>query len=248
MVKKRAGSMLSVFLIVVVVVVLRIDAVVELGEKALRVLRPTEETITPGALGDSPVVSRIADSIEPSPREKYLALMDSFRVSPELTFRKEAMELFKKHPQMFPQALDRDLEARVFRWRDLVIQNDPEIPLFLLDLAGILRGENQGIITRFFGVVFDQNFSMFIDSYPRTKDGTCAPVTLLESAVPAEDRRNAFLDRKLVLENFLARENLPPEKKLYASTCLTALDLQLQKETPPAPVDPVPEETAGESP
>lgn len=232
---KSQGSIKYVLLFVVAIILIRIDIVVGLAEKAISVFRKEEIQVRPDEFGEAPEIVRSEKNVTLSPRQKYLAFMDDFRVSPEMVFRQQAMELFKEHPQMFTDKLDKDLEARVYSWRDLSVQNAPELPLFLLDLHNILRGENKNIITRFFSVVMDLNFEMFISSYPRTKETTCAPATLLEEAVPAEEKFPELYERLAIIEEYLAKEGIPADRKLYATICLNALKIYLDKEAPPVP-------------
>ncbi len=237
-------GMKYVLIFVAVMLLIRIDVVIGLGEKIAMMLTSEETSERPDSYGDSPVIVRSEKNVRLSPREQYLSFMDSFRVSPEKVVRERAMALFKDHPQIFSDKLDKDLEARIYRWRDLVVQDAPEVPLFLLDLSNILKGQNKEIVTRFFSVVMDINFDMFIESYPRTKDTSCAPVTLIEAAVPAEERFPELFERLGILEEYLARENLPPDRKLYATVCTNVLKIYLEKEGTTAPPEtPQPENT-----
>lgn len=250
-------GMKYVLIFVAAIILIRIDVVIGLGEKAFMLFNSEETQNLPDSYGEPPVIVRSEKNVKLSPREQYLSYMDSFRVSPEKGFRDQSMELFKDHPQIFSEKLDADLESKVYAWRDLVVQNASEVPLFLLDLSNILKGQNKEIITRFFSVVMDINFDMFIGSYPRTKDVTCAPVLLIEAAVPEEERFPELFERLGILEEFLAKENLPQDKKLYASICMNVLKVFLDKqgatappETPPAEGEATPETTpeAGTTP
>ncbi len=242
------GSFKYVLLIVLAVVMIRIDIVFNLIEKGISMVK-SDETSKPDDLGQPSVIVRSDRNVNLTPREKYLGIMASFRVTPVLAFREQAMGLFRKHPQMFTEKLDKDLEAQIYSWRDLVVQNESEVPLYLLDLNSILKGENLEIIRRFFSVILDLNVDMFMNSYVRTKDGACTVVTMLEAAVPPEERIPELYERQGILEDYIARENLPAEKKLFAVTCLTALKLFLEKEAPPVqPVDPPAEDQPATTP
>ena len=238
-------GMKYVLIFVAVIILIRIDIVIGLGEKLVMTLNSEQSQVTGDSYGEPPVIVRSEKNVTLTPREQYLSFLDSFRVSPENGLREQAMALFKDHPQIFSGKLDPDLEARIYSWRDLIVQNASEVPLFLIDLSNILKGQNKEVVTRFFSVVLDINFDMFIGSYPRTKDTTCTPVTLIEAAVPAEEKFPELFERMGILEEYLARENLPPDRKLYANICLSVLKLYIDKQgaaTPPAET-PVPETT-----
>lgn len=237
-------GMKYVLIFVAVMLLIRIDVVIELGEKVVMMFRSEESQERPDTYGESPVIVRSETNVKLTPRQQYLSYMDSFRVSPEKLFRNQAMELFKNHPQIFTNKLDAELEAKVYSWRDLVVQNAPEVPLFLLDLSNILKAENKDVVTRFFSVVLDINFEMFIESYPRTKDAACSPVTLIEAAVPEEEKFPELFERLGILEEYLAREGLVPEKKLYATICMNVLKIYLEKAEAQAPLETPPAEGA----
>ncbi len=233
-------------LFVLAIVLIKIDVIISLGEKSVMLFKSEKTELTQNDQGNSPVIVRSQKIMELTPRERYLSLMDNFRVSPDAIYREQAMELFRQHPQMFSDKRDKGLEGRMYSWRDLVVQNPDELPLFLNDLNNILKGENKVIVTRFYSVVLDLNLEMFMTSYPRTKDIACTPVLLLEEAVPPEEKFPELYERLNSLQSFLSRENLPADKKNYASICVNSLKIYLEKEAPPVP----PEETspAEESP
>lgn len=233
-----------VLLFVIAIVLIRIDKVIELGEKTFMMFQSEPPKDRGEVFGDPPVIVRSDVNVRLKPRQQYLSFMDSFRVSPNSSYREEAMSVFRDHPQIFSEKLDKDLEARIYSWRDLVVQNEEGLPLFLLDLQNILRGENKAALVRFFSVVMDLNIEMFMVSYPRSKDPACAPVTMLEAAVPAEEKFPELYERLGVLEEYVARETLTPDKKLYANLCLNTLRLYLEKEGSTAPP---PEETPAEA-
>lgn len=247
---KKLGSWKYLLLFVFAIFLIRIDVILTLGERTWMMVvsetsqKPVED------FGDSPVIVRSDKNVELTPRQKYIGFMDSFRVSPDLVFREQAMTLFRAHPQIFTDKRDKDLEARIYSWRDLIVQNEPEVPAFLLDLNNILRGENKAIIPEFFSVVLDLNIEMFMANYPRTKDTTCAPVTMIEAAVPAEEKFPELYERMALIEDYVKKENLSADRKLYANLCLNNLKTYLEKEAPaqqPA-TEPAPEESSEASP
>lgn len=225
-----------VLLFVVAIILVKIDMVIELGEKTFALVK-REEKRPQEDFGAPSTVVRSDTNVRMTPRQQYLNFLDSFKDAPILVYRERAMELFRKHPQMFAEKLDRDLEARIYSWRDLIVQNSAETPLFLLDLYNILKGENKQAVVRFFSVILDLNLEMFIANYPRTKDPACAPVTLIETAVPEEERVPELYERLGMFEEYLARENIPADRKLYATLCMNTLKIFIDKQAPaPAPV------------
>ncbi len=246
---KKQGSLKYVLIFVAAIILIRIDVVIGLGEKAWLLVKNEKSQNTPDDFGDSPIVVRSEKNVELTPRQKYFNFMESFRVSPEQVFREEAMTLFRTHPQMFTEKLDNDLAARIYSWRDLIVSNETEVPLFLLDLFNILKGENKAVIPGFFSVMLDLNPEMFMSHYPRTKDLTCAPATMIEAAVPAEEKFPELYERMGLLEDYLKKENLTADKKNYATICFNTLRLYLEKEAPPPPAtEPGSEESSEPAP
>ncbi len=247
---KKLGSWKYLLIFVFAIILIRIDVILTLSEKVWLIVRNETNQSTVADFGESPVIIRSDKNVELSPRQRYISFMDNFRASPDLIYREQAMNLFKAHPQIFAEKRDQDLEARIYSWRDLIVQNEAEVPLFLLDLFNILRGENKLIITQFFSVVLDLNAEMFMANYPRTKDATCAPVTMIEAAVPVEEKLPELYERVALIEEYLKREDLPADKKIYANLCLNTLKIYLEKEAPAQQpsTEAVPEETPQESP
>jgi hypothetical protein len=248
---KKLGSWKYLLIFVFAIILIRIDVILTLGEKAWSLVLgkyTTQKVIED--FGDSPVIVRSDKNVELTPRQKYIGIMDSFRVSPDLVYREQAMTLFREHPQIFTEKRDKDLEARIYSWRDLIVQNETELSLFLLDLFNILQGENKLLIPQFFSVMLDLNIEMFMANYPLTKDATCSPVLLIESAVPAEEKFQELYERLALIEEYLKAENIPADRKLYANLCLSTLKFYLEKEAPaPAPAtETVPEEASQEPP
>lgn len=246
----KLGSWKYLLIFVFAIILIRIDVILDLGEKTWLLIKSEKPQNSTNDFGDSPVIVRSDKNVELTPRQKYINFMDSFRVSPDPVYREQAMTLFRDHPQLFSETKDNDLEARLYSWRDLIVQNAPEVPLFLIDLSNILRGENKGMIPEFFSVVLDLNIQMFMEHYPRTKDVTCSPVIMIEAAVPAEEKFPELTERLALIEDYLKKENITADKKLYANLCLNALKIYLEKEAPvPGPAtEAAPEETPEETP
>ncbi len=243
-----------VLIFVVAIILIRIDKVIELGEKGFMMFQSEAPQNRTDDLGESPVIVRSETNVKLTPRQQYLSFLDGFRISPDASYRVQAMAIFKDHPQIFSDKLDRDLDAKIYSWRDLIVQNSAELPLFLLDLRNILKGENKDSVIRFFSVVMDLNIEMFMSSYPRSKDPVCAPVLMIEAAVPPEEKFPELYERMGVLEDYLARENVPADKKLYGNLCLNTLKIYVEKEGANAPQSPeatpesTPEAVPAESP
>jgi hypothetical protein len=79
-----------VLLFVLAIVLIRIDKVIELGEKAVMMFKSEEKMDHPEDLGESPVIVRSERNVKLNPRQEFLSVMDAFRVSPEESYREDA--------------------------------------------------------------------------------------------------------------------------------------------------------------
>jgi hypothetical protein len=136
---------------------------------------------------------------------------------------------------MFNQKLDPQLENEIFRWRDLLNNNEPEAAKFMQDLMNILQGENLEMMKRFFSLWMDINMEHFLAAYSKTKDTNCSIATMLDN-IPEEERLNEYVEREDALKAFVAKEKVDPIQKNLANNCLLVLQIEIAK-FPPRPVE-----------
>ncbi len=223
-----------VLIAAIVILAVRVDYWLGLFDKANENLGPTPvEVDTTGITNNREIVGIKQDlSLKQTPKETYLALLEDFRSSPSSQIREKAMMIFKENPTMFNQKLDVVLEASVFRWRDLLNNNDPEAVNFMLDLMNILQGENQFMMKRFFSLWMEINMEHFIAAYSRTRDTNCTIATLFGDSIPEEEKINEYYDREAALKTFLAKEKIEPAQKALATNCLLVLGIEIAKTAP----------------
>lgn len=182
-------------------------------------------------------------SFKQTPRQVFLALLEDFHADPRKEIRLRALDYFKNHPTIFTQKLDLDLEATVFRWRDLLNLNEPELTNFLSDLLNILQGENQIMVKRFFALWMDINMEHFLTAYSKTKDTNCSIATTFGDPIPEEERLNELYDREDAIKAFLAKENINPVEEALAKNCQLVLGLEISKLAPATPNETLPPPT-----
>lgn len=170
-----------VLIAAIVILAVRVDYWLSLFDKASDSIGPAQvEVDTSGITNNREIVGINQDlALKQSPKETFLALLEDFHSSPSAQIREKAMMIFKANPTMFNQKLDPILEGHVFRWRELLNNNDPEAVNFILDLMTILQGENLFMMKRFFSLWMEINMEHFIAAYSRTKDTNCTIATLL---------------------------------------------------------------------
>lgn len=220
--------------LVIVAVLVRIDVVLRLFDKASEKLAPkAPESQVSDITSDREVVSMTDDqNLKQTPKQIFLVLLETFHGSPTKDIRERAMNHFKSHPTMFGQKLDKDLETAVFNWRDQLNLNRQEMVSFLLDLQNVLQGENQEMIKRFFALWMEIDMENFLAAYSRTKDTNCMVAATFGDSIPEEEKLNEYYDRESAIAKILTNERLDPAVRALATNCQTVLNIQISKMAP----------------
>jgi|GEM_PF-1505857 hypothetical protein len=226
-----------VLIIFGIAILLRLDFILGLFDKASENL----ENETPVAdisesKTDRTIISIDQDKmLSTSPRDTFFSFLDGFHASPEAELRIRAVNWLKEHPKLFNQTLDKELESKIYNWRDHLHNNNKEVVYFILDLMEILPGENQQILKNFFALWMEINMEHFIAAYSKTKDSNCSIATTFGEPIPDDEKLNDYYQRIDSLKLFLQKEKIEPVEKALATNCLLQLELYLQKLAPPTP-------------
>lgn len=221
-----------VAVIVVIIMFVRIDYLLGLFDRAVNYMKPGPPEVSETSSVPQVIPVSKDQSLKQTPREDFLSLLEIFRITPDASIRERAMGIFKDHPTMFSEKLDPTLEAYVYRWREHLYNNETETANFLLDLLGILKGENLEMIKRFWSVWMDINMRNFIAAYSRTKDTNCSIATTFGDRIPDEEKLNEYYDRYDSLKALLADEKLSAVHRTLANNCLLVLQIQINKMSP----------------
>ncbi len=213
-----------VLIFALVVVIAQIDVVMKLVQKGTNAFNRQKDKISGPPPSEikrkTEVVSYNDDpTLQMTPHAKVLSLMESFKLSPEPEVRAKIMEDMKVIPKMISTPLDKQMETRVFEWRDLLLHGNEQVLIFLVDLQNLLQGENQDMIRRFFSLLMDHDLDLFMKHYVKTKDVNCKIVTVFGDQIPEEEKINEYQARLDALTAFLSKENLDPAMKQFATNC-----------------------------
>ncbi len=232
----RADPVKYVAIAAIVLLFARIDFILDLVDRAQQKLenRTPEIEVSETKTDRDTIPVKDDEVLKRTPRQNILALLDDFQSSPAPELRVQTIALLRAHPKAFGVKLDRDLEARVFGLRDLLINNRPEVVNLLLELGPLLQGENLDLLTRFFALWMDIQMENFIAAYVRTKDVNCAIAPVFGDAIPEEEKLFEYYDREEALKAIVAKEKLDPAQKQLASNCLLQLGVVIQKLAPKA--------------
>lgn len=226
-----------VLIIFGIAILLRIDFILGLFDKASeKFVNDTPVVEISESKSDRTIISVSQDKmLSTSPRETFFSFLDGFHASPDAELRIRAMNWLKDHPTLFNQTLDKELESKIYKWRDHLNNNNKEVVHFILDLMGVLPGENQEILKKFFSLWMEINMEHFIAAYSKTKDTNCSIATTFGDPIPDDEKLNDYYQRIDSLKLFLQNEKVEPIEKALATNCLLQLELFLQKLAPPAP-------------
>lgn len=237
------------YLVILVVVILftRIDYLLGLFDKASDRINnvPADVEVT-GSVGKEVIPVSQDRNLQRTTRDTLFALLEDFKTSPVADIRNRSMEILAKNPTMFNEKLDKELESRVFQWREHLNNNEPEVVNFMLDLLNVLKGENQEMVRRFFSLWMDINMEHFIAAYSRTKDSNCTIATTFGENIPEEEKVNEYVERLEFLNAYLAKEKNDPAHKALATNCALQLKVTVDRLAPPAlpQSEPPPEEAS----
>lgn len=216
-----------------VVILVRIDVIMKFFDKQATSLQTQSPDFSQGEiLPATDLISVDKDlSLKTSPRRTFLSILNDFRVLPDENFRIKGIEILRSAPTMFSDKLDQDLEAAIYRWRDLLNQRDKETVIFLLEMMKSMKGENLEMLKRFLSLAIDVDMLEFLTVYSKTADSNCMIMGYLGDAnsLPIEEKYNELAERLTVLEALIPNEKLTPELKVYAQRCQVVLKLQVDK-------------------
>ncbi|MGE3609274.1 MAG: hypothetical protein AB7I27_06775 [Bacteriovoracaceae bacterium] len=164
-----------------------------------------------------------------SSRKKILSLIEDFHSNPIKEIREKTLNEFKTNRDIFSGKLDSELEGAIFRWRDLLIQNNSEVSTFLVDLHKVLIGENQEMIRRFLSILMDLNFDEFVPAYLNLNDPSCQIAKIFGDPIPPEDKLSEFKEREKSLMDYIADDKISSQHKDFANNCLLVVREEIAK-------------------
>lgn len=243
-----------VWIFVVVVILVRIDFILRFFDKTSAKYEnsKTLELKPEEVVSETELVSVENDlSLKTNPRKIFLFMLDDFQSTPDKDIKDRAVESLKTNPVMFNEKLDKDLEAAVFRWRDLLVQRNKVTHEFIFELLKLLKGENLEMLKRFFSFAIDVDLKEFLSIYSKSSDTNCLIMVYLGDQLSDEERYNELSERLMKLEGFLAATT-PDPLKPYAQRCQLVLKLEVEKLrgsfAPPESLAPLPDAEAAPVP
>lgn len=174
-------------------------------------------------------------NLKQSGRERFLALLESFKVRPESFIRENAIAVLKEEPTLLRKGKDSEFEGKLFELRDLFYSGNPELIRFLNALMETLSGENKATVIRFYSMLIDINPEQFLTAYSGSSDTNCLIARVSAGDLTATEKITLFEEREESLKLLSEREGTAPQLKGYAKNCLLVLGLAKDKLLNPPP-------------
>jgi hypothetical protein len=219
-----------VVIVVFVIILVRIDVILRLFDKtALKIEnRPTEITARDVDAPTQIIPIGKDLSLQISSKSSFLSMLNDFRASQDESVKEAAIEILRGSPQIFSEAVDSDLEASVYRFRDLLIQKNKATHELLLEMMKSLKGDNLAMVRRFYSLSIDIDLEEFLKEYSTSSDSNCIIMGHLADNLPFEERFNELSERLRELDAFLLTEGAEAVKA-YGRRCQIVLGLQVDK-------------------
>jgi hypothetical protein len=241
-------AMKYVLIFVAIVILVRIDLVLNLFDKASQKMNPVNTSVSEAPSERKLIPFSNDKTLQQSPKSTLLSLFNNFAITPSKENRQKVLNMLSTTPTLIGSILDVELEAAIYRLRDPLLTKNGDTFQFLMDLQTLLTGENLVMVRKFISLLMDADIDYFLKYYVHSKDIECAVATLLADNLPEEERLNEFYDREALLNAFLLKETQDLKIKNYATSCLGALRIHLDRIAPrPAP-DTVPVDEAAPAP
>lgn len=217
-----------VVILIAVVLLARIDVILKLFDKtSAKYEAPSDEVRSTEVLDSSEIVP-VSNSFKSTPRKNFFNMLNDFSNVPDANFKDKAIEVLRSQPTMFSEKLDTELEAAIYRWRDLLVQKNKVTQEFLMEMMKSLKGENLEMVRRFFSFAIDIDLADFLNVYSKSTDGNCLAMAYLGDNLPEEEKYNELSERLIMLDAFLLSDKAGPVKP-YAQRCQMILKLQIDK-------------------
>lgn len=217
-----------VWILVVVVILVRIDLILRFFEKTYDRFQ-NNSTSSTQISGAEILPTESAKTLESSPRKIFFSILTDFHSVPDAAFKDKAIEILKANPTLFNEVLDRDLEAAIYRWKDVLNQKNKTTHDFVLEMMRIFKGENLEMLKRFYSYTIDIDIDDFLTSYSRSTDTNCMIMTYLADPLPIEEKYNELAERLATLEAYLASDKPDVLKKAFGQKCQIVLKLEVDR-------------------
>lgn len=221
-----------VVLIFIAALIVRLDFILDKIEnfKDKRTVSNIEDTRLEDLKSERQVVGLGEDlNLKQSNRERFLSLIESFKIRPESLIRESAISILKEDPTLFRKEKDNEFEGKLFELRDLFYSRSPELIRLLNELLEILPGENRASVVRFYSLLIDINPEQFLVSYSGTADSNCLIARVSAGDLSSEEKINLFEEREEAFKLLSEKDGNAPQIKNYAKNCLLVLNLAKDK-------------------
>ena len=233
-------TMKYVVIIAVVILIVRIDYILRLFDRAAdRINNPSSNQTAPEGFASRPIVPINDDPfLKASPKSLFFAALKDFSVSPSTVARNRVLELLKSHANLFGESLDENLAAVLSLLEEPLRNRNPEAAILLVELMDQLKGENILAARNTLAVFINADFVQFLKIYKTNKDATCAIATYQPENLPDQEKIYELTDRLDIVSKYLSSETADPQLKPMASNCKLRIEMKLTELKALIPAEP----------
>lgn len=221
--------------IIFVVVVLRIDFILDLFDSA----REQATSSSAPVLADDSASSRPQTipldkdrAVNTSDRDNFLNVLALFSKNPDEAYRIGAFEILRSNPEILADKPDTGFNQAIFSWRDLIEREDKELILFLNDLLMVLSGESRKTVASFYSLILDEKPEYFVKSLSFEADKNCTIARHFSSSLTLAEKIDILKTRYAFLERIFLSDDFTPAEKRIANSCIESIRLEQEKLLP----------------
>jgi hypothetical protein len=135
----------------------------------------------------------------------------------------------KNNPTLFNEKLDRELEVKIYRWREHIQQKNKIVYEFIFAMMKILKGENLEMLKRFSTLLIDYDLPEFLNYTSLSSDTSCLVSISLADSLPEEEKYNELVERLTLFQTIIKSHGVTPGQKMYAEKCYNLIKFQVDK-------------------
>jgi hypothetical protein len=225
-------TMKYILLAVFVVFITRIDFFVNLFQSisARFINSANSDNRSAEVISDTKLIPLKSDQVfKTDARLIFLSILEDFRTDTSGRVREQAMQILSANPGIFSEKADLELEAVIYRWQDLMIQNNPEVHLFLQALLLKFNGENAAMVRRFYSLGMDGKMDTFFEFYITAKDEECQVGASVPYPVSRDEKIDQLTQRLFAIEALVKNNKLKAAINSLALKCISVIEIEREK-------------------
>ncbi|GEM_PF-6596960 len=224
-------------IIIVIILLVRWETIVKLVDKTEGLvttdeIKPTEQA----ASSQIEIIPVTKDkSIEQSPLQKIVSLIEDFYRSPSDNTRDLIITEIRANPGLFGESGQEDYLSIMSKFPSHIEQKTPLVNSFLFELWPLMRGANLLIVKQLLAMNFEIDLVSFLDQLAKSgRDPSCFIAEITPDGLTKEVKEKFLLERKANIEKIINDEAGFPKIKTMGLNCFRIIEIELLKINAPA--------------